>query len=92
MPEYNKYISVAIREHDIPIIMVFPPIINHVDMASAMKRLRYPVVRSAGFVDEFMQCYGESQGLRLKSKDGDTELLHRQLNLSDKQINWEGRK
>ena len=85
----TKYIAVAIREHAIPVIILFPAVINHVDMAKAMKDIGYKVWKSAGFVDEFMQCYGESQGLGLKSKSTDTDRLHTQLEIADKKIKLE---
>lgn len=38
---------------------------------------REPV--SAGFVSEKMECYGESETLKLKSRKQDTQLLRKQL-------------
>lgn len=43
---------------------------------------------SAGFVDEFCQCYGESMSLRIRSRDIDTILLKAMLDLSDKKIDF----
>lgn len=82
----NKYISVAIDKLAVPVIIMFPGHITHIEMSKAMSRLRFPVVLSAGFIDEFLQCYGESSSLRISSKEGDTQLLHTQLNIDDKNI------
>ncbi len=85
----NKYIAVAQRETSIPIIIMFPGQITHFEMAKAMEGLRLPHVISAGCVDEFLQCYGESYTLRIKSRPEDTDILHRQLDINDKKINLE---
>lgn len=84
----SKYIAVAQDEHSMPIFILFPQNINHDTMARAMIRARYPEVISAGFVDEFLQCYGESTTLRIKSKPEDTDLLHQQLSIDDKRIKF----
>jgi hypothetical protein len=82
----NKYISVAIDKLAVPIIMMFPGHITHIEMAKAMRLTGFPTVLSAGFIDEFLQCYGESSSLRISSKEGDTKLLHSQLSIDDKKI------
>jgi len=81
----TKYIVVSSDFSGEQLIM-FPSVIKHDKMAKAMKRLRYPNVISAGFIDEFMQCYGESTSLRLKSRDIDTILLKSMLSIDDKKI------
>jgi hypothetical protein len=37
-----------------------------------------------GFIDEFMQCYGESTTLRTKARDIDTLMLKTMLSIDDK--------
>ena len=69
-------------------IFIFSGTINHSDMVKAMKRLRFDEVISAGFVDEFMQCYGESATLHKKSRDIDTILLKSMLSIGDKEIKF----
>jgi hypothetical protein len=64
-----KYIVVTDNpDRGIERFVMFDAGINHNDMAKAMERLRYPHVLAAGFVNEFMGCYGESMTLRLKSR------------------------
>lgn len=89
MSNYNKYISVSIDKNSMPIIIVFPVNINHRDMAFAMRKIGYRHCESAGFVDEFLQCYGESTTLRLKSKPEDTRILRTQLNIEDKKLEFD---
>ena len=82
----TKYVVVA-NDFDEKLIM-FPATINHDEMAKAMERLRFPKILSAGFIDEFMQCYGESTTLRLKSRDIDTTILKSMLSIDDKDIRF----
>lgn len=84
----NKYISVAIDKYSMPIIILFPSNIKHIIMSKAMERVGYPIVLSAGFVDDFLQCFGESITLKIKSKSGDTEILHMQLDIDDKKMKF----
>ena len=84
----TKYIVVA-NDFDEKMIM-FPATINHDQMSKAMERLRFPKVVSAGFIDEFMQCYGESTTLRIKSRDIDTTILKSMLSIDDKDIKFTG--
>jgi hypothetical protein len=84
----TKYIVVS-NDFDKHMI-IFPAIINHDQMAKAMQKLRFPKVESAGFIDEFMQCYGESSTLRLKSRDIDTSILKSMLSIDDKVIKFTG--
>jgi hypothetical protein len=78
----TKYIVVS--NDNVEQMIVFPASINHIDMAKAMKRMRFHNVVSAGFIDEFMQCYGESTTLRTKARDIDTLMLKTMLSIDDK--------
>lgn len=87
--QYCKYIAVVINDElEMPTIMLFPSKINHDTMAQAMNHIGYRKVVSAGMVDEFLQCYGESTTLKCKSKDVDTEYLRIQLGIDDKQLTF----
>jgi len=47
-------------------------------------------VVSAGFIDEFMECYGESISVNRKSrKDIDTLMLQTMLSIDDKKIEYD---
>lgn len=85
-----KYIVVTDNpDHGIERFIMFDAGINHKDMAKAMERLRYPHVISAGFIDEFMNCYGESMTLHIRSRGKkDTYRLHSMLELHDKKIDF----
>lgn len=80
----TKYIVVENDFVKSPSIIIFPSNISHKNMSDALKRIRFNKVISAGFIDDFMQCYGESQTLNLKSRTEDTVLLHKMLEISDK--------
>jgi hypothetical protein len=69
-------------------IIIFPSEIDHIQMTNAMGmgQLRYDQVVSAGRIDDFMQCYGESITLNLKSRDEDTVILKKMLNIEDKKL------
>ena len=84
----TKYIIVTDNpDHGIERFIMFDAGINHNDMAKAMERLRFPHVLAAGFVNEFMDCYGESMTLRLKSRgEEDTYRLHAMTDLDDKEV------
>ena len=82
----TKYIVVTNHLMSDEQMILFPSTINHSGMAKCMLSLRYPKVVAAGFVDEFMQCYGESMTLRIKSRDIDTIMLHAMLSIDDKKI------
>lgn len=83
----SKYIVLSNSIHDEKMI-IFSATINHDQMFQAMKRLRFDKVVSAGWIDEFMQCYGESMTLRTKSRDIDTLLLKTMLSIDDKEITF----
>ena len=76
-------------------IFIFSGTINHSDMVKVMKLgaaarlMAFDEVISAGFIDEFMQCYGESTTLNLKSREIDTILLKSMLNIDDKKLIFE---
>ena len=82
----TKYIVVDNDSILIEHIIIFPAMVSHKSMADAMKLLSLPNVRSAGFIDEFMQCYGESMTLGKKSRNIDTTLLKTMLEIDDKVI------
>jgi hypothetical protein len=72
-------------------IFVFPRSIHHDAMMQELDRIKNQTygnwrrVRrlavSAGFVDSKLNCFGESESLKLKSSPEDTELLKKQLGL-----------
>ena len=85
----TKYIVLEDDFVKSPSIIVFPSNISHKNMSDALKRIRFNKVISAGFIDEFMKCYGESQTLNLKSRfEEDTLLLHTMLEISDKTLSF----
>jgi hypothetical protein len=58
------------------VILIFPAFIKHIDFA---KKFEKETIISAGFVDlKNQQCYGESNSLKLKSREIDTKLLQSQ--------------
>jgi len=70
-------------------IFVFHPAIDHRIMYNHIRELGYGEVVSAGFVDEFMQCYGRSMSLSTLSRPNrDTELLKKFFNIQDKDIKY----
>ena len=83
-----KYIVVA-NEIDLrnERIFSFHPTITHKEMFQSVKRLRFDTLISAGFIDEFMQCFGESMTLNIKARpDEDTRLLKKMFQIDDKHI------
>lgn len=69
-----KYIIVEAGISDVPYI--FPEHIDHTLMAN----LVYGTVLSAGFINfsvDGLQCYGESIGLKIKSRPEDTIIINR---------------
>lgn len=79
----TKYIVVENDFVKSPSIIIFPSNISHKNMSDALKRIRFNKVISAGFIDDFMQCFGESQTLNLKSRKEDTVLLRTMLEIND---------
>ena len=90
----NKYIVVGnsidgrIDDNYDEIIFPFSRNINHSYMFKLVKRARYDTLVSAGFIDEFMNCYGSSMTLRVSSRPEDTELLHRFFRIDDKKLTY----
>lgn len=84
-----KYIVVKNQHGQDEQIFTFTPQIDHISMRRAMSRLRYDEIVSAGFVDEFMNCYGSSSTLRVSSRpEEDTKLLHKLFEIEDKEIKF----
>ena len=68
-------------------MIIFPPTIKHETMAQVMKRARYHECVSAGFIDEFLKCYGESMTVNRKSRgELDTLMLHTMMEIDDKKL------
>jgi hypothetical protein len=97
MFDNTKYIVVGNQlsgdEHHGSLINVrifpFHSSIKHKSMFEVIKRLRFNVLVSAGFIDEFMNCYGSSESLRASSRPNeDTELLHRMFDIRDKELKY----
>ena len=87
----SKYVVLtADLEYGTEKIFVFDGSIKHKDFADAMKRsVRMPFVISAGFVSEFLTCYGSSMSLGVESRpDIDTLMLHSMLRFEDKEIRF----
>lgn len=88
-----KYIVVSTKpmnENGIEKLVVFDASLNHIDMAKAMSRLRYPFIISAGFINEFMECHGSSMTCRCSARgDIDTIMLHAMLNIDDKVVMYD---
>jgi len=83
----TKYIVVADDHGDYEKMIIFPASIKHDTMSRAMSRARYPKIVSAGFIDEFMKCYGSSMTLNIESrKEIDTIMLHTMLEIDDKKL------
>jgi hypothetical protein len=83
-----KYIVIVNREIAEEKMIIFPHNIKHSDMAKAMEVLGYDYVVSAGFIDDYLQCYGESASLMMKRsrKKVDTDLLRKTLDIDDKEL------
>ena len=81
-----KYIVVSNDVLRTDNMIIFPANIGHDQMAKMMGMLTLKNVLSAGFIDEFMQCYGESSTLRKQSRDIDTTILKTMLSIDDKEI------
>lgn len=85
----NKYIVAKNNYIQIEEIFIFASTINHKDMFQAVKSLGYDEIVSAGSIDEFMQCFGESFTLNVRTRGNmDTTLLHRMLEIEDKQLRF----
>jgi len=70
-------------------IFTFHPTITHISMYRAIRELGYDEIVSAGFVGEFMECYGSSSTLRVSSRpEKDTKMLHRLFEIDDKEIKF----
>ena len=82
----TKYIVVSNDVSKIDHMIIFPANIDHSKMAKMMKMLTLCNIESAGFIDEFMQCYGESSSLRKQSRNIDTTILKSMLSIDDKKI------
>lgn len=73
-------------------MIVFPFNIKHSEMAKAMRLFRYDAIVSAGFIDEFLQCFGESSSLMIGSrKEVDTNLLRNMLDIEEKELTFKER-
>jgi hypothetical protein len=91
MIRFSKYIVVAVYGGHCEKIIIFDKDIKHKTMANLMKQAGYRTLVSAGFIDEFMQCYGESSSTGVSSrKERDTKILHETLGISDKRIDCIG--
>ena len=77
-----KYIVVAMGYSEY--IFPFSPSISHKDMFNMVGG----EIVSAGFIDEFMQCYGSSASLNISSREKDTILLKVLFQLQDKKIDF----
>jgi len=76
MIEYPKYI--IYRGHmDMEEFVIFPNYITHPNMAFRMD-IRAKLVISAGFVNNWFECFGKSISLKVESRgDIDTALLRK---------------
>jgi len=88
----SKYVVVSnkpMNKGGIEKLVVFDASLNHIDMAKAMGRLGYSFIISAGFIDEFMNCFGSSMTCRCSTRgDIDTIMLHEMLNIDDKELKF----
>lgn len=78
-----KYIRVKKLENARDCFIIFPKHVTHLGMSRQMGYDHVGII-SAGFVSfdvDGPTCYGESIGLRTKSRPGDTELLRKQVAL-----------
>jgi len=84
-----KYIVVKNELENVEYIFPFPRNIDHDKMFKAMRRLRFDTIISAGFINEFMECYGRSQTLRVSYREGsDTQLLKESFQINDKKFTF----
>lgn len=85
----SKYIVIADPNGNENII-VFPATMVHSDVAMCLEKSKQACFEtvSAGFVDEFMSCYGESSSMRLKSRPEDTLLLKSSLGINHMEIRY----
>jgi hypothetical protein len=83
-----KYVVVSYRENAyLEKIFPFDNSIQHSAMFEILKSAGFDSVVSAGFIDEFMQCYGSSTSLRANSRPAeDTKLLKSMFSIDDKEI------
>lgn len=88
MIQFSKYIVVSDVKGYFERMIVFPQEIVHKKMAEAMSKLDFPVVVSAGMIDEFMKCHGESTTLGVNSRKQDTEMLHKMMGIDDKKLEF----
>lgn len=85
----SKYIVVADDDGYIEKMIIFPESMKHKTMAKAMSRARFPKVVSAGFINEFLECYGESLSTNARSRNEvDTKMLHKMLEIEDKKLKF----
>lgn len=78
-----------IDDKGLTILVTFPVTIDHDVMAEALSRMKnqtcgqwervHREVVSAGFVNELLECHGESYSLGVPSDPNDTKLLRNQL-------------
>jgi len=84
-----KYIVVKNELENVEYIIPFSRKIDHDKMFKAMNRMRFETVVSAGFINEFMACYGSSQTLRTTSRSKeDTKLLRESFQIHDKKFTF----
>lgn len=90
-----KYICTR-KDDNTEEIFVFPREIEHDRMDEVLSGIREGhganwkrVVRlpiSAGFINDKLECYGESTTLDLKSREQDTDLLRSQISSKDEHL------
>jgi hypothetical protein len=86
----SKYIVIATDDGNeiTEKMIVFPSSMKHKTIAKAMVKGRFIII-SAGFIDEFLKCYGESMTVNKKSRgEYDTLMLHNMLNIDDKELKF----
>mgnify|MGYP007134672514 CR=1 FL=1 len=85
----SKYIIIADPSGNENII-VFPATMVHKDVAWCLAKSKQACFEtvSAGFVDEFLNCYGESSSMGLRSRPEDTNLLRSSLGMNDLEIKY----
>lgn len=74
MKKTMKYV-VLMDDNEMPHTLVFTPMLQHKDVASALSR-QHPAlaIHAAGFVDvEVSNCHGESTSLGIKANEKDIE-------------------
>ena len=74
-----KYIVVADADGISEKMIMFDGSLMHETVAKAMARARYPKVVSAGFVDAYMNCFGESMSVGKRSRDDIDSLMIRAM-------------